>query len=43
MTQIRYKFLRGMGKYITIKRNILQKGIGIGVDREKKNRVHSGS
>ena len=41
MTQIGNKFLQGMGMYTTIKRNILQKGIGIGVDCEKKNGVYS--
>ena len=43
MTQIRNKFLRGMGMYTTIKRNVLQKGIGIDVGCEKENGIHGGS
>ena len=43
MTQIGNEFLRGMGMYITKKRNVLQKGIGIGVGHEKENGIHSGS
>ena len=43
MTQIRNKFLQGMGRYTTKKRNILQKEIGIDVGCEKENGIHGGS
>ena len=43
MTQIGNKFLWGMEKYTTKKRNILQKGIGIDVGCEKENGIHCGS
>ena len=43
MTQIRNKFLREVGMSTTIKKNVLQKEIGIDVGREKENGMHDGS